>query len=92
MNHEDFDPYAYERLDQQDKLKLVEQIAKSLKLQMDEKVWDIEELQSQIEDLEFDLENLRTEQQPFLKERRRLRIALGLEPVPGQINLFSQRQ
>ncbi len=89
MRHENFDPGVYEQLSDGDKLKLVEQITKSLKAEIDDKLWDIDGLQSQIEDLEFDVENIRGQQQPFLEERRRLQVLTGLKPCPGQIRLFN---
>ena len=90
MNHEAFDPRVYDYLSDEDKLKLVGQIEKSLREQIDDKLWDIDELQSQIEDLEFDVANIRGQRQPFIAERKRLRIALGLASAPGQIPLFVQ--
>lgn len=90
MRYEDFDPSVYEQLSDEDKLKLVGQIAKSLREQIDDKLWDIDDLQSQIEDLEFDVENIRGQRQPFLEERKRLRIALGLKPAPGHLHLFTK--
>lgn len=80
MDHIDFDPDIYKDLPDEDKLKLVNQIV----ITLGEEIVD---LQSQINDLEFDLENIQDQQQPFIEEKKRLRIALDLEPSPGQLSI-----
>jgi hypothetical protein len=82
MQHDDFDQTKYEEMSDQEKLGLLNLITEDFHDQ-------INEVQSCIEDLEYEREKLETEKGLFLKEQKAVRVRLGIDPTPGQLKLFS---